>query len=248
MEGYDFFGDDDDDDAQTTTEDTTNWDVERWSLGEHQEDPNLDWDVLDDEVEYLAEQAPGLSDALSEAKEITETFNVGGFECAVCGLNHSHSDSKHDIRDIFNVTEEFAEQMKFSPFCHCGVSELARLVMYFSDVKGIAMFEDQHEFEAVLELRSEVVQNVYRTMNEVTAEDAEADTRMENMPGDPNRKLTFEEAIVYEEFKNQNIVPVDVRSELEDFYKRVDDIRNAARSAPIPSETEQSLNENLGEL
>jgi hypothetical protein len=250
MEGYDFFDDGDDStDAETTTE-QKDWGVERWSLGEHQEGPDGDWSQVEDNIEFIENQAPGLADALSEAKETAQTFSVSGFECSVCGLNHSHSDNKHDIRDIFNVTTEFAEEMKFSPFCHCGVSELARLVMYFPDVEGIAMFEDQHEFESVLEIPTPVVRNIYRAMQEVTVEEAHVQMGMSNMAGSSDRKLHLNEAVEWERRRtgDREAVPEGIRSELEQFYNRVDRIRSAANSAPIPSETEQSLNKNLGEL
>jgi hypothetical protein len=137
--------------------------------------------------------------------------------------------------------------MKFSPFCHCGVSELARLVMYFNDVEGVVVFEDQHRFEAILELPASTVRNVYRAMQEVTIEEAE-EVGMQNLRGSDNRTLNFEEATEWEYRRSGNPVPTDIRPDLRSFYNRVDDIRNAAGNAPIPSETEQSLNENLGEL
>lgn len=254
MEGYDFFDDRRDDQTEEQTDGGEDWGVKRWSLGDHQEEPELDWDVLDAEMDYLAEQAPGLADALSDAKQITQTFSVHGFECPVCGLNHSHRDTKHDIREQskngFKVTDEFAEEMKFCPYCHCGVSELARLVLYFPEVSGITMFEDQHNFESVLELPGHVVRNIKRHMSEVTVEEANEKQNM-GIDDAPTRKLSLRQAIEYERLSSQratNPVPNDIRPDLKKFYDKVDRIQNAARGAPVPAEVENSLNENFGEL
>jgi len=253
---YPFFtADDSSTEPETTTDDTDDKDpilIRQWNLGDHAEaPPNLSWDTLSEELDYLEDEAPGLADALTEAQETVETFSVGGFECPVCGLNHSHRDSKHDIRQAFNVTEDFAEQMNFCPYCHCGVSELARLVMYFTEVEGTVMFTDQERFEAVLELDTEIVQGVRRIMEEVSVQTAIEDYGMHNFDGNTSRKLTLDEAIEAYEIENNAIgkaVPGSIRPELSLFFGRVDDIRSSARAAPIPSETEQTLNANLGEL
>lgn len=229
--------------------------VKRWSLGEHQEtDTDSDWDDVEDSIQNIEDAAPGLAEALSEAKDTVQTFKVGGYECPVCGLNHSHSDDKHDIRDDgrdgLHVTEEFAEQMKFCPFCHCGVSELARLVMYFTEIESVPMFKDQHEFESVLELPTPTVRNVFRAMQEVTIEEAAEDYNM-RLEGPKDRKLDMSEAIEWERRRTgirENPVPADIRPDLRKFYERVRRIRGAASSAPIPSDTEQELNKDLGEL
>lgn len=251
MEGYDFFGNGESDSTEPETTEETNFNVKKWSLGDHQEDVSTAWSNIERSINNIESAAPGLADALAEAKDTVQSFSVSGFECSVCGLNHSHSDSKHDIRSAFSVTDEFAEGMKFSPFCHCGVSELARLVMYFSEIEGVVMFDDQHKFESVLELPSSTVRNIYRAMQEVTLEEADdvgAEVGFVNHEN-ADQVLNFDQAVEYEAaLRNGRTLTEDYHAELNIFYDRVDSIRSAASSAPIPSETEESLNENLGEL
>jgi len=251
MEGYNFFATDggQSTEAKQPTADD-DWGIRTWNLGEHQEKaPDFGWDMVQTGLNNIEDDAPGLADALKDAKNIAETFTVGGYECAVCGLNHSHSDTKHDIRDIFGVTEEFVEGMKFSPFCHCGVSELARLVMHFNDIE-VVMFENQAQYEGIRELDTTTVRNVYRATREVTVEDADRDFDMD-IDGPNNSTLNVTQAIEWERRRSGSRfspVPADLKPELVTFFDKVNRIREAARNAPIPSDTEQSLNESLGEL
>lgn len=246
MLGYDFLSDDESTAQDNNDDDTEPFSVKKWSLGDHEESPDMDWDVLEAEMEHLEDQAPGLAGALDEAKAITRKYNVSGFECSVCGLNHSHSDSKHDIREAFDVTEEFAEEMKFSPFCHCGVSELARLVMYFPDVEGVIMFHDQNQFEEVMELDSERVRNIYRIYNEMSGIEAREKYGVQTT-GDSLSVGEAREVEAYESNHAHSVMPL-YEDALKLFFGKINRIKGAAVSAPIPSETEQSLNENLGEL
>lgn len=253
---YDFFTNDDSiepDQEETTTEiQTEPVEVYQWRLGDHNNGvKNMNWSTISEELDFVEDEAPGLSDALTEAQEVAKSFEIGGFECGVCGLNHSHSDQKHDIRQAFNVADEFTTQMNFCPYCHCGVSELARLALYFPEVEGTFMFDDQAEFEAVREIDTEIVREVYSIMNEMTVQEAEELYGMNNVTGNRARKLNMTEAIEAYSIEDNSIgvaVPHSAYDDLRAFYERVDRIQSAADGAPIPSETEQSLNESLGQL
>lgn len=119
-EAYDF----------VSTDDEPSDDVRRWRLGEHSVDTPLAQDEVSSAVTEVAGVNDDLAEVLSEAYEMMNGggSSVSGYECPVCGLKHSHSDDKHDIRESFGVRAEFAEQMEYNPFCHCGVNELAMLL------------------------------------------------------------------------------------------------------------------------
>lgn len=155
-------------------------DASWWGLGDHDEAADADWDEVEDALETLDDEIPGMEGLIGEANRIAEQYRDTGFECNVCGLRHGHSTEKHDVRDFFGVTEEFADQMNMNPYCHCGVNELARLLNFFRDIE-IQVFEHEDE------------------------DDFDID---------------------------------EVRAE----------VRSAARSAPIPEETRQQLNDTLGTI
>ncbi|QLG30002.1 hypothetical protein HUG10_20565 (plasmid) [Halorarum halophilum] len=115
-----------------------------WGLGTHREDDGTDWDAVLEDVEDVVADVPGMNNLLNEAERIADSYRDFGFECPVCGLRHGHSSDKHDVRDFFAVTEEFVDKMHKSPYCHCGVHELARLLNYFRSIE-IQVFEDQDE-------------------------------------------------------------------------------------------------------
>lgn len=252
---YAFFADNDSTESEpepTTTIETEPIHIRQWRLGDHNNGvENMNWSTISEELYFIEDEAPGLSDALTEAQDVAKSFEINGFECGVCGLNHSHSDQKHDIRAAFNVADEFTTQMKFCPYCHCGVSELARLALYFPEVEGTSMFNDEAEFEAVRDIDTDIVQEVYSIMNEMTVEEADEMYGMNNVSGNRTRKLNMTEAIEVYSIEDNSIgtaVPHSVYDDLRAFYERVDEIKSAANGAPIPSDTEQSLNETLGQL
>lgn len=216
-----------------------NTEIRRWSLGAHTEAPERDWDVLEAELTELENAAPGLRDALEQAKGVAESYRVNGYECPVCGLNHGHSDTKHDIRDEyrtsagFSVRPEFAEQMKYNPFCHCGVNELARLMDFFGAI-GVPVFRDEDEaFPDVRSIGQENIDAVLRTYNdrnddpdvlEYTMDEAVADA-LGNLPS------------------ATDVVMADLAEQFTAFHERYQDIKSAARHAPIPDETSARLDE-----
>jgi|GEM_PF-4096708 len=115
-----------------------------WGLGQHREEDNTDWDEVIAEVEDAVADVPGMDSLLEEAESIASSYRDFGFECPVCGLRHGHSTDKHDVRDFFAVREDFVDKMNYTPYCHCGVHELARLLNYWRSIE-IAVFEDQDE-------------------------------------------------------------------------------------------------------
>jgi hypothetical protein len=119
-----------------------------WGLGEHSEG-TTDWDKVYEDLSDLQEQVPdGLADLLESAEQQAERMENRGFECGVCGLSHPHSSRKHDVRDFFGVTDEFADNMHFNPYCHCGVNELARLMNYTDSIQQqIFEHEDGPDFD-----------------------------------------------------------------------------------------------------
>lgn len=116
--------------------------VTKWRLGDHSMTPEY---TTPDDLRAEADNQDGLnavSSILSEASDrLSGGASLSDFECGVCGLRHGHSDTKHDIRSGFNVTEEFAEELKYNPFCHCGVNEVAMLLEFREDIE--ARFDGQ---------------------------------------------------------------------------------------------------------
>jgi len=222
---------------EETTEDTSTdeqepREVRRWSLGDHSVDSGLDSQELDDAIENVREVNEDLAGVLEETRDMVETTSVSGFECPVCGLNHGHSDSKHDLRSAFNVEADFADQMEYCPYCHCGVNELAMLVDFFHYI-SIPVFTDQHEFEGVLEVPPEVVDEVHREMKE-SRQDMDRET------------LDVKGAV--RATSNEYEVPREVLDELETFYERKENIKSAADSAPIAGETREAIEDARKEL
>lgn len=120
---------------------------EPWARGAGQRFSNLehtDPDKVDEVLDNLREQTEdvdGLGNLVEEIENTADSLNDRDFECPTCGLSHGHSIEKHDVRDIFGVTDLFVNAvMEFNPLCHCGLHELDRLVdNYTGDVQ---IFED----------------------------------------------------------------------------------------------------------
>lgn len=212
--------------------------VRQWTLGAHNSGAKPDEDALDQLMDGLDEEMDAdLKATLKDAAQMVQSRGVTRFECPVCGLGHSHGDSKHDIRRPvnpvgrsvtpgFDVTEEFAEQMKMNPFCHCGVNELAMLMDFYGYI-NVPVFDDQHKFEAVLEVNPDTLQDIMQMKMEG-----------DNSPGGP---VGIDEAVTVSGHRFD--VDTAVYEELDEFYQRYSDIKTAADGAPIKSETRNRIEE-----
>lgn len=128
-----------------------------WGRGSHEDHSNTDWDAVENALDTL-ETVPGMEDLVRQAESMADKGSESGFECPVCGLRHGHSSDKHDVRDFFGVTEEFADRMQYNPYCHCGVHELARLLNYFRSFE-IECFEDEESKSFDLDKRRSEVKS-----------------------------------------------------------------------------------------
>lgn len=110
--------------------------VTKWRLGDHSMTPEY---TTPDDLRAEAGNQDGIDPIAGILNEASDRLSAGAslsdFECGVCGLRHGHDDTKHDIRSGFNVTEEFVEEMKYNPFCHCGVNELEMLLEFRADIE-----------------------------------------------------------------------------------------------------------------
>ena len=200
-----------------------NYHSTRWSLGDHTMRNNINFDEVISEAEDVNPQLAGL---LQQAKQMVERVEVGGFECKVCGLNHRHSDQKHDIRGDadttpgFSVTSSFADWMEFCPYCHCGVNELAMLMDFYGYIDA-QIFRDESEFGAVRDLSNPAIQDICRRVREA----------------DPI--MSFKDAVKRSPYSDL-IGPEDYDG-LEAFYRRWNDIKLTANRAPISAETRQDI-------
>jgi hypothetical protein len=192
----------------------------RWKLGSHtmasetvNDSVHAALDEVDDEVDE------DLKTVLEDAAGLLNNSSPCDFECPVCGLNHGHHDNKHDIREEFNVEPAFAEQMNYVPYCHCGVNELAMLVDYFGFINE-PVFTDQYEFEGVLEIDPEALQDIYRRWS-------------------AHGKYSVRSAVHASPWGRE--VDNSLFPELKKFFQRVDDIKSASSSAPIAGVTRQDI-------
>lgn len=239
---YDFIDSNDDDaqddnqtaaDEQQTTERQPR-EVRRWTLGDHTSANEADVDALELWADNDEEVNEDLAEVLRDAASMVEGSTVSGFECPECGLNHSHADHKHDIRSFFEVEADFADGMQYVPFCHCGVNELAMLVDFFHFI-NVPVFEDQDEFEGVLEADPEIPRRAYRIY---TSRDEEYED-----------VVTWQNAII--EANNEipgDVMPSEITEELIAFLERVHNIKQAADAAPIATETRTAIEETREEL
>lgn len=235
---YNFITNDDDSTDDTQDDDQFNEVGSMWTLGNHRS-------ASQDEAEQLSQSIRQTMDALDEdvdeelmsvledASGLVEQSNLSGFECPheECGLNHSHPDHKHDIRSGFEVSNDFASQMEFVPYCHCGVNELAMLMQFFGYI-SVPVFADQHEWEGVLEVEPDILDSMYRRYIQDDLTVNRAAGAVANDFGQPESEA----------------VPLGVRDDLKRFFERRRRIEDAANSAPIPQETRNVIEENRDEL
>lgn len=222
---YDFIASDDDAQDDTNDFDTVG---SMWDLGDHSaietenrraliESINTTTDQLDDDVDG------DVKAVLQDAADLVEGTSVSRFECPVCGLGHSHPDHKHDIRASFDVTDAFADNMEFCPYCHCGVNELAMLVDFFPYI-DIPVFADQDSFEGVYEVEPSVLQDMIRAV------------------------VSGEKSVLQASLMSADSRKQDTRQDVQTFLGRVKSIKNAADSAPIAQQTRATISENRDAL
>jgi hypothetical protein len=217
-----------DDEEADNSDNTENFTTvgNKWNLGEHSttsedeqnslaETISATVDELDDDVDE------DLVGVLQDAQNLVDSTNVSRFECPHedCGLGHSHPDHKHDIRSAFNVEDSFAEQMEFTPYCHCAANEMAMLIQFFPYISE-SVFTDQHEFEGVLELEAGKLQDLISAV----------------ISGEMTPKKASLQVV---EARNSAM-----RGDLQMFLDRVNSIQRAANAAPIASETRAIIEEN----
>jgi len=202
-------------------------DIQRWGLGNHSSGGGPSEDDFDRLLDGMDEDVDSEMKALlEEAAQMTSQTSVSGFECPVCGLNHGHSDSKHDIRSAFSVSDELTEVAEFCPYCHCGVVELAMLVDYFGVLgEELVFFEDQDDFEGVLELDNKILQKIMR-----------------------RRRSGDTIPVVIRQAGLEDEVPRDLHRDLALFFERWLSIKNAASNAPIHQETQSDIEEERDEV
>jgi len=206
----------------------------RWSLGTH---TTADQDTQDQLDEMVTELDIGidksLRDTLEEAAQIAGSSSLSGFECSVCGLHHNHSDKKHDIRDDltnsgYNVVPAFAEQMVFSPFCHCGVNELAMLVDFYGYINVGVFCDEMMEFPAVNNYHGETLQAIVRECDKL----------------DGSNRGVMRKAV-----NNAGLMAGTAElSDLWTFYQRRKEIKDAANNAPVPSHVRTRIEKRRKEI
>jgi hypothetical protein len=230
-DGYDFFDvPEEDEEEDVEPADRLHGEAKRWTLGSHTTADN-------DERESIRELLSGvdsevdadLYETLDQASQLVGTQNVSGFECQVCGLNHSHDDRKHDVRDIFGVTEAFADQMEFNPFCHCGVNELAMLMEFYPYIQQ-KMF-DADFTDAVSDINGRVLADVLDVLWDRAGASGGFDAEEAARKADRLWDLSDDDL-----------------TNIEVFYSEVQSIRNAADGAPIPSHVRESIEESREQI
>jgi hypothetical protein len=221
-----------DDDAQ---DDTNDFDTvgSMWTLGEHSALQTENRQNLVDSIDGVmgdidSEIDEDVMGVLQDARSVVGNTRVTRFECPVeeCGLGHSHSDHKHDIRSGFDVVDGFADQMDFCPYCHCGVNELAMLMDFYPYINA-DVFADGGRFEAVDNLSAGNLQRLWTLYN-----DGSDLNDAISMVADENG-VSF-----------SALVGDDTRQALQAFFSLRDQIQNAASSAPIAQETRRVIGEN----
>lgn len=230
QETYDFIGN-----AGPRRSNEINFSVvgNRWDLGSHSTTDRETQEELSEAITETMEQLDEDIDdemvaVLQDASNLVNSVEVTKFECPVeeCGLGHSHPDHKHDIRESFSVTEDFASQMQFCPYCHCGVNELRMLVAFFPYI-DIPVFEDQHQFEGVLEVDPEMLESIYR--------EYDSGLSVSRAVSQVAERLGVEEI---------EVAPMGVRPDLKKFFYRRKNIEKAADAAPIAEQTRNVISEN----
>lgn len=242
-------------DATADDDDTEPFRVRKWKLGGHSMKPTVNPDDLRADAVRNAEVDPELAAILEQAAERVQAANVGDFQCPVCGLSHGHGDAKHDIRQAFDVTTEFAEMMEFAPNCHCGVNELA-LLMDFFDYLRPQVFDDEDDMVAFTELMpSEETDMALQIVEHPEISVRETGTGYRQLPGGTQDTLRlvaqgdwtsskgYPAVLAYQQVLDVARLPRsgEVTRALETFVRRKREIQSAADNAPIPTDTEQRL-------
>lgn len=234
MSNYDFIQTGDD---STDNEEQFNEVGSMWTLGDHTTADESDRSALS---QAINDTLRGLDDdvdedmaaVLQDASAMVEDTRVTRFECPVeaCGLGHSHSDHKHDIRSGFGVTDSFAEQMEGCPYCHCGVNELSMLMQFYPYINA-DVFRNR-DFGGVAEVEPSALEDIYRRY---TQEAESFNVALAN--------VTKQRGV-----SPSHVVPIGVRDNLEAFFELRQRIDNAADSAPIGSEMRSLVSERREEL
>ncbi|UBF22239.1 hypothetical protein HRTV-2_gp91 [Halorubrum virus HRTV-2] len=203
--------------ATTVDEFTAGFQSTHWSLGDHTMRNDLDFG---DAITEAEDVNPELASILQQAQGMVKSASVSGFECPVCGLNHSHSDQKHDIRTAFSVTSRFADSMEFCPYCHCGVNELAMLMDFFGHI-NTPIFTDEADFGPVNDLSNEDIRGVVIEIRDAP-------------------KGTTVRSAIRDAFGSRDISE-EMYDGFEAYYRRLKAVKDAAGHAPISSETRQEI-------
>lgn len=219
-----------------TTHDDESFHVTKWKLGKHSASPSLNAAELRNQAARQQNLNDELSDVFNQAAELVEEVKLKDFQCPVCGLSHGHSDTKHDIRESFNVTNEFAERMEFAPNCHCGVNELAMLMDFYGEIV-MRVFEDDEEFVPFESLMpSHEADHALSMM----ADPSVTVVEKRNTRAGQNRAAVYTTAQVLNESNLQS--DEDTVRSFTLLYNRISNIRTAAEKALIPSEVESRIN------
>lgn len=189
--------------------------VTKWRLGSHSQGTD---EMMETSLAAMLENLDpavdsDLRNVLSDASQMLHGTGISGFECPVCGLNHGHSDAKHDIREAFNVSVPFAEEMEYCPYCHCGANEMAMLIDFYGHIE-MDVFDDAYLFETVDKLRAETVDD-----------------------------LTLEFSRTQSVRNACEFAGVDVDEHITAFFDRYQNIKQAASSAPISQETQTDIDD-----
>ena len=235
---YDFIQSDYDQDSTENNDEKFNTVGSMWTLGDHStassEGRSALSEAIEDTMDELDDDIDGdMVAVLEDASDLVKDTRVSKFECPVeaCGLGHSHPDHKHDVRDSFDVLDSFADQMQFCPYCHCGVNELSMLMAFFPYISE-PVFEDQHEFEGVLEVEPDILNDMYRLYVEDGASVSVA-------AGAVSARYDVNES---------EAVPLGVREDIKAFFSRRRSIEDAANAAPIAQETRSVIEDSREEL
>lgn len=230
---YEFVEDDDSNDNEQQFDTVGSM----WTLGDHsgisaQNTTSLR-SALQASLDDADEDVDGdVIDVLEDAAGLVEETSVSSFECSHpdCGLHHGHADHKHDIRSGFDVTENFASLIEFTPFCHCGVNELAMLMEFYGYI-NTQVFEDDHRFGAAEELSPAKLNAAYRAFKEDL--------------NDPLETANIQSAL---EKAADVTLKREARQEIKAFFDRRSAIEGAADSAPIPQKTQAVISNNRDNL
>lgn len=226
---YDFIAADDDAQDDTNSFNTVG---SMWTLGSHSALQSENSQNLVDSIDGVmgdidSEIDDDVMDVLQDARSVVSDTRVSRFECPVeeCGLGHSHPDHKHDIRASFDVTDAFADQMDFCPYCHCGVNELAMLMDFFPYIAADVFHGD--DFDALSRVSPDVLQRVWTLFSDgstvLSSISTVADEHGVSAPA-----LAGDEAV----------------EAIQEFFYLREDIEDAANSAPIAQETRRVIGEN----